>query len=201
MAFPGSRTKTTDVWPLPEDEALVGQRISDALPRSGWLCSHPGPKGLHQVHLHPSIPTALTCSGTRQAFLLLPTGAAAPSDVLVTSATFPPRPELAHHAVLQLLCSRRIQGPYGEIFEAGRLAVRWSEPEVGAEVHLLLTEETRTVWKALRSATRPAVVEDAHGRRIAGMRIGAAAHALVAGSPIPLTRGGVQRLHLVAQPS
>ncbi|KQV14850.1 hypothetical protein ASE03_30165 [Kitasatospora sp. Root187] len=200
MAFPGSRTKTTDVWLLPEDEALVGKRIGEALPRSGWLCSHPGPKGLHQVHLHPSVPSALTCGG-RQAFLLLPTGAAVPSDVVLTSETPSPRPDLAHRAVLQLLCSRRVQERQGEVLEAGRLAVRWFEAEVGAETHLLLTEETRTVWKALRSATRPAVVEDQHGRRTAGMRIGAAAHELVTNSRMPLTRGGAERLHLVAQPS
>ncbi|MGV9703131.1 hypothetical protein [Streptomyces sp. NPDC003483] len=58
MVTPGSRTKTTDVWALPEDEQGIGQCISEALPQSGWLCSHPGPKGLHQVHLHASLEEA-----------------------------------------------------------------------------------------------------------------------------------------------
>ncbi|MFG3046187.1 hypothetical protein ACGFZR_14825 [Streptomyces sp. NPDC048241] len=203
MALPGSRTnsrtKTTDVWSLPEDEQLIGQRISEALPRSGWLCSQPGPWGLHQVHLHCSLGEALSCGG-RQAFLLLPEGARAPEDVMVDNAVAP-RSDLGHSAAVQFLCSRRIQDGEGEVFEAGRLAVSWSEQQVGPERHQLLTEETSIVWKALRAATRPAVVESPQGRRISGMRIGPAAHDLVTSSGMLLTRGGVQRLHLAAAPS
>ncbi|WP_051817582.1 hypothetical protein [Kitasatospora sp. NRRL B-11411] len=196
MASPGSRTKTTDVWSLPQDEQLIGQRISDALPRSGWLCSHPGPKGLHQVHLHRHLGEALSCGG-RQAFLLLPTGARAPEDVLVDDAVAAGS-DIGHSAVMQFLCSRRLQDGEGEVFEAGRLAVRWIEQEVGTERHQLLTEETSLAWKALRAATRPAIVENTQGRRTSGMRIGPAAQDLVTRSGMPLTRGGVQRLHLVA---
>ena len=199
MAFPGSRTKTTDVWALPEDEHLIGQRIAEALPRSGWLCSHPGPKGLHQVHLHRSLGEALSCGG-RQAFLLLPDGARAPEEVLVDNAVAP-RFDIGHSAVVQFLCSRRIQDGQGEVFEAGRLAVRWFEQEVGPERHKLLTEETSLAWKALRAATRLAIVESAQGRRISGLRIGPAAHDLVTSSGMLLTRGGVQRLHLAAAAS
>lgn len=198
MASPGSRTKTTDVWSLPQDEQLIGQRISEALPRSGWLCSHPGPKALHQVHLHRSLGEALSCGG-RQAFLLLPTEARAPEDVLVDDAVAP-RSDLGHSAVVQFLCSRRLQDGEGEVFEAGRLAVRWFEQEVGPERHQLLTEETRLIWKVLRAATRPAIVESTQGRRISGMRIGLAAHDLVTNSGMLLTRGGVQRLCLAAAP-
>ncbi|MFD7641770.1 hypothetical protein ACFV4P_14065 [Kitasatospora sp. NPDC059795] len=194
MASPGSRTKTTDVWSLPQDEQLIGQRINDALPYSGWLCSHPGPKGLHQVHLHRQLGEALRCGG-RQAFLLLPGGAQAPEDVLVDDALVP-RSDIGHSAVVQFLRSRRLQDGEGEAFEAGRLAVRWFEQEVGPERHQLLTEESSLVWKALRAATRPAIVENAQGRRISGMRIGPAAHDLVTGSGMLLTRGGIQRLHL-----
>ncbi|WP_174514898.1 hypothetical protein [Streptacidiphilus anmyonensis] len=198
MASPGSRTKTTDVWSLPEDEQRIGQRISEALPRSGWLCSHPGPKGLHQVHLHRQLGEALGCGG-RQAFLLLPDGAQAPEDVLVDDAVAP-RSDIRHSAVVQFLRSRRLQDGEGEVFEAGRLAVRWFEQEVGPKRHQLLTEESSLVWKALRAATRPAIVENAQGRRISGMRIGLAAHDLVTGSGMLLTRGGIQRLHLGAEP-
>ncbi|WP_427922430.1 hypothetical protein [Streptomyces sp. cg40] len=198
MALPGSRTKTTDVWSLPEDEQLIGQHINEALPRSGWLCSHPGPRGLHQVHLHRSLGKALSCGG-RQAFLLLPDGARAPEDVLVDQAVGP-RSDIGHSAIVQFLCSRRLQDGEGEVFEAGRLAARWFEQQVGRERHRLLTEETRLVWTALRAATRPACVETTQGRRISGMRIGPAAHDLVANSGMPLKRGGVQRLRLVAAP-
>ncbi|MFD8418489.1 hypothetical protein [Streptomyces sp. NPDC059466] len=196
----GSGRKATDVWSLPEDEQLIGQRIGEALPLSGWLagwlCSHPGPKGLHQVHLHRSIEEALSCGG-RQAFLLLPAGAQAPEDVMVNGAVAP-RSDIGHSAVVQFLCSRRIQDGEGEVFEAGRLAVRWFEQEVGPERHQLLTEETRLVWKALRAATRPASVESAQGRRITGRRIGLAAHDLVTSSGMLLTRGGAERLRLTA---
>ncbi|MEV0734570.1 hypothetical protein AB0I51_01090 [Streptomyces sp. NPDC050549] len=186
------------MWSLSEDEQLIGQRISEALPRSGWQYSHPGPRGLHQVHLHRSLGEALNCGG-RQAFLLLPDGARAPEDVLVDSAVAA-ESDIGHSAVVQFLCSRRLQDGEGEVFGAGRLAVRWFEQEVGPERHQLLTEETRLVWKALRAATRPAVVESTQGRRISGMRIGPAAHDLVAGSRMLLKRGGVQRLQLATAP-
>jgi hypothetical protein len=58
---------------MPADEVLLGQRIAEVLPASGWHCSHPGPLGLHQVHLHSSIESALAC-GSTQAFLGLPAG-------------------------------------------------------------------------------------------------------------------------------
>ncbi|MFF2993450.1 hypothetical protein ACFVTC_02575 [Streptomyces sp. NPDC057950] len=102
MTSHGSGRKATDVWSLPEDQQLIGQRISEALPLSGWLCSHPGPKGLHQVHAHRSLEEALNCGG-RQAFLLLPEGAQTPDDVLVGGAVAP-RSDIGHSAVVQFLC-------------------------------------------------------------------------------------------------
>lgn len=199
MALPGSRTKTTDVWLLPEDEALVGQRIRELLPGAGWRCSQPGPRGLHQVHVHSTVQEALRCGGV-QAFLALPAGADAPADAqdLTGHAT---RLGLPGAAVVQLLCSRRRQSESGEALDAGRLAVRWFEPEVGPEMHRLLTEQKRTIWQALRSGTRQAVVETVDGRRISGMRIGHAAHALATSTSIQLTRGVSQRLYLVTVPS
>ncbi|MGW4816322.1 hypothetical protein ACWEPB_32385 [Kitasatospora cineracea] len=110
--------------------------------------------------------------------------------------TVAPRSDIGHSAVVQFLGSRRRQDGEGEVFEAGRLAVRWIEQEVGPERHQFLTEETRLAWKALRAATRPANVQDAQGRRTSGMRIGPAAHDLVTNSGMLLSRGGVQRLHL-----
>ncbi|MEU3303401.1 hypothetical protein ABZ729_26850 [Streptomyces sp. NPDC006678] len=86
------------------------------------------------------------------------------------------------------------------MFDGGRLAVRWFEPEVGPEMHQLLTEQTRLVWKALRAATRPAALQDTRGRRITGPRIGAAAHDLAAARRLPLTRGSIQRLYLMTEP-
>ncbi|MFF9347237.1 hypothetical protein [Streptomyces sp. NPDC014734] len=214
MAPPGSRTHTkkTDIWLLPEDEVFVGQRIREVLPDAGWLCSHPGPRGLHDVHLHPSAGEALDC-GSVQAFLLLPAGAAEPPGVVVTGRR-PARPGLRHAAVVQLLRSLRMPGgaseadvaneadgagESSEIFCAGRLAVRWSEPDVGPEVHRLLYEQTRLVWQALRSATLPAVVEDVTGRKVTRTRIGTAAHELVARTGLTLTYGGDERLRLSAK--
>ncbi|MFB7913605.1 hypothetical protein [Streptomyces sp. NPDC056061] len=197
MAFPGSRTKKTDVWLLPEDERDVGRSIGEALPRAGWLCSHPGPKGLHQVHLHPSLGDALSCGG-RQAFMLLPEGARAPEDVPVVGGAAAGA-DLSRSAVLQFLCARRFRDDEGEAFEAGRLAVTWNEPEVGPERHRLLTDQTRLAWQALRSATRPAVFGSRHGQRVSGTRIGPAAYDLVATTGMPLTRGGSQRLRPVVE--
>ncbi|WP_335935356.1 hypothetical protein [Streptomyces sp. PTD5-9] len=221
MTFPGSRTKTTDAWLLPEDEALMGQRIRDVLPDAGWLCSQPGPVGLHEVHLHPTVEEALSCGGV-QAFLLLPVGAAAPPGVVTTAGAIA-RPGLRHAAAVQLLRSRHVpdrcdeisrhgeirdgeasrhgEVRAGEVFEAGRLAVSWNEPEVGPELHPLLTEQTRRIWQALRSATRPAALADPTGRKISGTRIGPAAHDLVTRTGMPLIRRGTQRLRLATAPS
>ncbi|MEU3597269.1 hypothetical protein ABZ714_00820 [Streptomyces sp. NPDC006798] len=183
MSFYGSRSTVTTVWLLPDDEALAGLRIAEALPAARWLCSQPGPAGERPTHAHPSAPEALECGGGVQTLIPLPAGATAPGTG--------PGPVPA--AVVQLLCSRRVR-PGGEeqeeVFAAGRLAVRWYEPEVGPAVHALLTAETRLIWRALRAATRPAKVADRHGRQVSGMRIGAAAHALVSATGLPLDRGG-----------
>ena len=93
-----------------------------------------------------------------------------------------PKADFGHSAVVQFLCSRRLGDGEGEVLEAGRLAVRWFEQEVGPESHQALTAETNLAWRALRLATRPAIVESAQGRRISGMRIGPAAHDLVTSS-------------------
>ncbi|MER6442399.1 hypothetical protein ABT275_39715 [Streptomyces sp. NPDC001185] len=90
-----------------------------------------------------------------------------------------PRADFGHSTVVQFLCSRGLRDREDEVLEAGRLAVRWFEQEVGPEGNQVLTDETNLVWRALRSATRPATVESAQGRRISGMRIGPAAHDLV----------------------
>ncbi|MGW0931500.1 hypothetical protein [Streptomyces sp. NPDC002644] len=129
-------------------------------------------------------------------FLLLPAGASPPEGVSVSEEA-PRCSDLAHAAVVQLLQARRIRDAEGEVFEAGRLAVRWYESEVGPETHHLLSEQTRLAWKGLRAATRPATVMTAYGQEISGMRIGPAAYDLVANTRMPLTRGGIQRLWLV----
>ncbi|MFB6525147.1 hypothetical protein [Streptomyces sp. NPDC056399] len=195
MAIAGSRTKATDTWLTPADEVLLGQRIAEVLPSSGWLCSHPGPVGLHQVHLHDSIESALGC-GSTQAFLSLPAGASlSPAIIPAAGVRTPVGPPTA--AVVQLLRSRLRTDERGEFFESGRLAVRWFEPEVGPEMHQTLTEQTRLIWAALRAVTRPAVIEAPDGRRTSGLRIGPAARDEVIRQQVPLARPGVQRLRLV----
>ncbi|CCH33363.1 hypothetical protein ABZ816_18435 [Actinosynnema sp. NPDC047251] len=189
MPHPGSRTKTTDLWLLPEDEAQVGRRIGEVLP-AAWMCSQPGPVGLHQVHLHATVEAAVGCGGV-QAFLLLPAGAAAPDAVEVTDGVVTD-PDLPHAAIVQLLRSR----VRDEVFGCGRLAVRWSEPEVGPEVHRVLGEQTAEVWRAFRAATRPAALVDAGGRTLSGTRIGDAARELATRTGIPLTRNGGPHWHL-----
>ncbi|MFE0425251.1 hypothetical protein, partial [Streptomyces sp. NPDC058953] len=199
MSYPGSRTTTTTVWLLPEDEAVVGERIAEALPEAAWLCSQPGPVGLHQVHLHPSVTEALICGSGVQALLPLPAGAAAPPGVVAADGVptghgpdHDPDHGSGHGsaAVVQLLCARRVREDGEEVFRAGRLAVRWSEPEAGPATHRLLTEQTRLIWRALRSATRPAHVVTAGGQRVSGLRIGPAARDLVSATGMALDRWG-----------
>jgi hypothetical protein len=180
---------------MPADEVLLGQRIAEVLPSSGWHCSHPGPPGLHQVHLHASIESALDC-GSTQAFLGLPAGASLPPLIIpAAGVTTPVGPPTA--AVVQLLRSRVRTDERGEFFESGRLAVRWFEPEVGPEMHRDLTEQTRLIWTVLRAVTRPAVIEAPDGRRTSGLRIGPVARDEVARRQMPLARPGIQRFRLV----
>ncbi|MFM1723371.1 hypothetical protein ABEU20_001937 [Rhodococcus sp. PAM 2766] len=200
MAYKGSRTKTTAIWLAPEDEARVGRAIADAAPRAAWICSPPGPAGRHPVHLHRHVEQAFEC-GTVQAFLLLPFGAEPPGDVH-PDADVEITPALTGRALVQLLRSRRVDDEWGQpeghgsAFRSGRLAVRWSEPEVGPEGHRLLSEQADTVWAAVRSTTRPARLVGPDGRITAAGRIGQAAYDVVTTTGIPLTRGGPERCAL-----
>lgn len=191
-----THSKSTDLWLLPEDEAQLGQHIGAVLPEAAWRCSQPGPKGLHQVHLHPSIESALNCGGT-QTFVDLPAGATLPVDIVRTEGV-PPATGPASAAVMQLLRSRLIEDEHDPHFRSGRLAVRWRESETGPDIHRALAEQTRLIWSALRTATHPAHVQDANSRGITGMRIGQAALETVARHNILLGRPGAHRFHLVS---
>ncbi|MFJ3660064.1 hypothetical protein ACIPPM_06295 [Streptomyces sp. NPDC090119] len=101
------------------------------------MASAPGARAADVCHEGREPRRAQVCGG-RQAFLLLPDGARAPEDVLVDNAVAP-RSDVGHAAAVQFLCSRRIQDGGSEVFEAGRLAVRWFEQQVGPETHQLMT--------------------------------------------------------------
>ncbi|MFC5185461.1 hypothetical protein [Actinomadura harenae] len=195
MPLPGSRTKSTDLWLLPPDEELLDAGVDRALPGAGWMCSHPGPVGLHQVHLHRTVRQAMECGG-RQAFIPLPARASLPETAELTDGVEPRSPEPLQ-AIVQLLRSDLYEDEHGEHFRAGRLAVRWFEPEVGPALHAVLTEQTRLLWRALRTATQPAPVIDQFERRTSGARIGPAAREMVLDQVLPLTRGGWARFRLV----
>ncbi|MFC9517572.1 hypothetical protein ACFTSD_17750 [Nocardiaceae bacterium NPDC056970] len=200
MAYKGSRTKSTAIWLAPEDEARFGRALAEAAPRATWLCSHPGPVGLHPVHLHRNLEEAFE-RGPLQAFLLLPFGAEPPGDVR-PGADVEVTPGPTARALVQLLRSRHVDdewsqpGGRGSAFLAGRLAVRWSEPEAGPEGHRLLSEQADIVWAAMRSTTRPARLLGPDRRITAAGRIGGAAYDVVTTTGIPLTRGGPERCAL-----
>ena len=184
----GSRTKSTDLWLHGLDVVHLGERIRAVLPAAAWRCSHPGPPGLHQVHLYASLDEAMDCGGV-QAFLPLPAGAA-----MTVMARLQPgvvvNEDVPCQAIIQYLHSDVHSDSSGEHFRAGRLAVVWNEHEVVPELLPLLQEQTQTVWKALRSATRPAAIEHADGSRPSGTRIGDAARDLVLSKNLRLTRSG-----------
>lgn len=194
MALPGSRIKVIEFWLLPSDEAVVADRINEVFPDSGWLCSQPGPIGLHKVHLHCQLEEAMGCGGD-QAFIPLPVGAALDSAIELACG-LESRSNTPQLAILQFLRSRIHQDAIGEYFGSGRLAVRWFEPEVGPNMHAELTEQVRLIWAALRAATKPAAVITEQGRRTTGVRIGPAARQLVTERGLPLTLGGRVRLRL-----
>jgi hypothetical protein len=211
MAPVGSRTRNVGVWLLPEDEALFDTALRARFPGAAWRCSQPGPFGLHPVHLHGSLEYAMACGGRGvQAFLHLPIGARLPAGVTVVDGVpTPDGPPVT--AIVQLLRSVRRHdagGTYcdhdagyqhaegGSYLDAGRLAVRWFEDQVGAGTHQLLLRQTREIWSALTATTRPARLEDQNGKRLTGYRLGPAVPVLVGTTGIPLGRMGPQRFRL-----
>jgi hypothetical protein len=200
-------------WLLPEDENAFDLALCDTFPGAAWQCSHPGPPGLHPVHLHGSLGNAMACGGRGvQAFLHLPVGARLPASVVPTAGVpTPDGPPVA--TVVQLLRSTRRHEPggtycdhaaghehtedTGPYFDAGRLAVRWFEDEVGAETHQILRRQSREIRSVLTAVTRPARVKDQNGRRLTGYRIGPAAQAMAETTGIHLGRTGRQRFELV----
>ncbi|MFD8495234.1 hypothetical protein [Amycolatopsis sp. NPDC059657] len=211
MAYTGFRTMNVGTWLLPEDEGAFDSALRDTFPGAAWRCSQPGPLGLHPTHLHGSLANAMACGGRGvQVFLHLPIGASLPPTVtLADGVPLPDGPPVA--ATVQLLRSTRrhdpggtycdhdggYQHPQGDAyFAAGRLAVRWSEDEVGADTHQTLLRQTRAVRSALIATTRPARVKDQNGRRLTGHRIGPAAQAMAEATGTLLGRAGVQRFQL-----
>jgi hypothetical protein len=181
----GNRTRTTDVLMLPADELGFDLLVRSTLGDIGWLCSHPGPLGLHQVHLHPTLGDALDCGGT-QAFLSLPAGASPPPGVVdQTGSRASVRP--SGLAIVQLLRSPFLDDHNGRRICLGRLAVRWNELQVGQSAHELLSRETKLVWRALTASTRPAhLVSNATGRPVSGRRIGPAAHDFITNDAVDI---------------
>jgi hypothetical protein len=193
VSYPGARGKATSLWLLPADESALDSELAKRLPARGWLCSHPGPVGLHEVHLHGCLLAALDCGGV-QAFMPLPVGwTPGPQIPALDDLKTDGR---ASVAILQFLRSEVRTDERGEHFSAGRLAVRWFENEVGPELHATLSSEVGTAWAGLRAMTNPAKVQNGDGSTTGGMRIGTAAKTLVLGSRLPLTRGGWERLSL-----
>jgi hypothetical protein len=137
----------------------------------------------------------MTCGGGVQAFLPLPVGAALPPRVILAPGT-DPRSGPPNEAIVQLHRSHLLTDTDSVVFQSGRLATRWFEPEVGPQMHELLIEQTRLIWTALRATTHPAAIEDDSGRRTTGFRIGITARQMVIDRQIPLTRMGWTRYRL-----
>jgi hypothetical protein len=196
VPYRGSRTKNTGAWLLPEDEMTFDHALRQhlPLPDSAWRCSHPGPIGLHPIHMHASLGQAMQC-GTTQAFLHLPLGAGLPPAVTVADGVPEPNGP-PPRAIVQYLRGRQLSDDQGTHLRAGRLAVSWYEDEVGHQIHQLLTEQTRQIWSCLTAATLPAHVADTDGRRLTGFRIGPAARDAVQQTGIALSRDR-QLFHLV----
>lgn len=184
VAYSGSRTTSTDVWLWSDDYAALDAAVRAVAPVGAWQCSHPGPRELHQHHLHRTLPEALACGGV-QAFLVLPFGTRPNGDVQVLPST--PKPEGLGLAGIQLLRTAKLTDDRGEHLRAGSLAVRWFQDQVGDAAHELLTTQTKTVWTAFRRATRPAKLRGADGRSVSGKRIGHSARLLVEETGLPLS--------------
>ena len=206
MSYVGSRTKATDLWMLESDEAIFGENVAAVLPEAGWRCSHSGPAESHPKHVHPTVAEAFDCGGT-QVFLSLPAGVdpfsgdskagvqLLRSVVRDGEAQMPAgtRERLAAFAKSRggmLLTPPPRKPVEGRHFRVGRLATRWFEPEVGPQLHELLTHERDLIWQALRRSTKPAHIEYVDGRPKTGKRIGPAALEMVRSENMPLSESG-----------
>jgi hypothetical protein len=173
----GSRTRSTDTWLLPSDESRFGEAITSVFADSGWRCSHPGPSAAHPRHVHPTVAQAMDCGGGVQAFLPLPVGV----DPFGADGV----------AEVQLLRSTiREDELTDRYFRCGRLATRWSEPDVGPRLHAVLSAQCDEIWRVLRRSTSPAHIEDLGGRRVSAKRIGPDALAMVTAKGLPLAPAG-----------
>jgi len=138
-------------------------------------------------------------------------GARPPEVVTVTDGVRPPDGPTSA-AMVQLLRSARVHDPahtycdhdpghehaadVGVYFDAGRLAVRWHEQDVGSRTHEILWQQARTIRAALIATTRPAHVTDQSGKQLTGHRIGPTARGMVEATGLMLGRGGPQRFRL-----
>ncbi|MGN9910025.1 hypothetical protein ACTMTJ_20980 [Phytohabitans sp. LJ34] len=211
MAYAGSRTVNVGMWLLPDDEDAFDLALRMAFPATAWQCGQPGAPGLHPIHLHESLATAMRC-GSRgvQAFLHLPIGARPPDGVtLADGVTVPDGPPVAAAFELWRSCRRHeLDNTYcdhdpgyrhaagGAYFDVGWLDVRWFEDEVGADTHQLLLQQARAIRSVLVAATRPARIKNQFGKPLTGYRIGHAALTMVSTTGIRLGRPGTERFTL-----
>jgi hypothetical protein len=185
-------TKKAIVWMLEDDVRAFGQQVRLALPVAWWMCSHPGPRGLHQVHAHASLEEALDCGGRIQASLPLPAGPEVPEGALV-GAGVTPQPGVPVSALVRFV--QTVQQPVGLFgsahLQAGGLTVRYEQGLFE------LAEQVEQVWSALEKVTSSGLVAEADGTEHTGFRIGPAARALVTETGLALSLGGSERLALV----
>jgi hypothetical protein len=190
----GDRTKATDLWMEPADEVSFDTEVRELFPQAAWICSQPGRFVPGTVHLHPTLPEALSCGGT-QAFLPLPVGSAPLNAVVLPGVQVGSHPSAA---IVQYATSDHLASYLGGWFRSGRLALRWNELEVGPVLHEQLTNESRQIWAAMRRATRPVTLALSGGRIMKAQRFGAAALALAKQPEARLARSNVTGVTVVS---
>ncbi|GAB6897218.1 hypothetical protein [Kineosporia succinea] len=176
----------TRIWMLEDDVVAFGKQVSARLPAAWWMCSRPGPAGLHRVHAHAALDEALACSGA-QAFLPLPAGAQPPAGALAGPGVATD-PDLRVAALVQFLGTREHPADLwgaGHL-EAGHLMARLSGDD--------LEEQRRVIWQALEEVTSPARLRLPDGSTDTCARIGAQARSTA--GRLALSRGGEERLTL-----
>jgi hypothetical protein len=183
MFEPGSRSKQTSTFMLPEDEAAFDEALTPAIHGLAKWQTHD--HRTRTITLHDSLPEAMRRDGT-QAFLRLlgrDGGTVGPiiqylRGVVVTT----------DEAVLAATGGRfRATAERPEAMSSGRLAFKWF-PEDGADcVRRDFPVLASLAWKALQAVTSPHVEIAATGKLARRYRIGAAAEAWALSRPdLPL---------------
>ncbi|WP_433342716.1 hypothetical protein [Micromonospora sp. CA-111912] len=190
MFEPGSRSRQTSTFMLPEDVSAFSDAVASSIGGLAQWATHDRESG---VVLHESLSSA-TRHGYIQAFLRLlgrDGGVVGPAIQYLHTRVW-----TTDAGVLEATGGRyRPVGTQPEEMQPGRLAFKWFPEAEADRVQRDFVELVGLAWKALNGVTSPHLVTAA-GKPVRNWRIGPAAKAWVRRDPGRVLHDGALRLRL-----